>query len=143
MRTGRPKQPLILTEEERERLQSLAHRARSQAVLARRAHVVLACAEGLENQVVAKITALLQGHGWQMALAVFGSASRGLVRRTTARGSAPGDRCAGAAGRNTDLGKGAARANALVYAGVSQSHRTQPDDHQPHLACFRVAAAPQ
>src|SRR6516225_5057205 len=54
MRTGRPKQPLILTEEERERLQSLAHRARSQAVLARRARVVLACAEGLENQVVAK-----------------------------------------------------------------------------------------
>lgn len=54
MRTGRPKQPLILTEEERERLQSLAHRARSQALLARRARVVLACGEGLENQAVAK-----------------------------------------------------------------------------------------
>jgi hypothetical protein len=37
MRTGRPKQPLIVTEEERQRLESLAHRARSQAVLARRA----------------------------------------------------------------------------------------------------------
>lgn len=54
MRTGRPKQPLILTEEERDRLQSLAHRARSQAVLARRARVVLACAEGLDNQMVAR-----------------------------------------------------------------------------------------
>jgi transposase len=54
MRTGRPKQPLILTEEERERLESLAHRARSQALLARRARVVLACAEGLENQAVAR-----------------------------------------------------------------------------------------
>src|SRR6202166_2152836 len=54
MRTGRPKQPLIITEEERERLESLAHRARSQALLARRARVVLACAEGLENQVVAR-----------------------------------------------------------------------------------------
>ena len=54
MRTGRPKQPLILTEEERERLQSLAHRARSQALLARRARVVLACGEGLDNQAVAK-----------------------------------------------------------------------------------------
>lgn len=54
MRTGRPKQPLMLTEEERERLQSLAHRARSQSVLARRARVVLACAEGLDNQAVAK-----------------------------------------------------------------------------------------
>jgi len=54
MRTGRPKQPLILTEEERERLESLAHRSRSQSVLARRARIVLACAEGLDNQDVAK-----------------------------------------------------------------------------------------
>jgi transposase len=54
MRTGRPKQPLILTEEERERLESLSHRARSQALLARRARVVLGCAEGLDNQAVAR-----------------------------------------------------------------------------------------
>src|SRR5262245_7074248 len=54
MRTGRPKQPLVLAEEERERLQSLAHRARSQPLLARRARVVLACAERLDNQAVAK-----------------------------------------------------------------------------------------
>jgi transposase len=54
MRTGRPKQPLIVTEEERERLESLAHRARSQALLARRARVVLACAEGLDNKAVAR-----------------------------------------------------------------------------------------
>jgi transposase len=54
MRTGRPKKPLMLTEEERERLESLAHRARSQAHLARRARVVLACAEGLENKMVAR-----------------------------------------------------------------------------------------
>ena len=54
MRTGRPKQPLILTDEERGRLQSLARRARSQSVLARRARVVLACAEGLANPAVAK-----------------------------------------------------------------------------------------
>jgi transposase len=54
MRTGRPKQPLILTEEERERLESLAHRARSQPLLARRARVVLACAEGLDNRTVAR-----------------------------------------------------------------------------------------
>jgi hypothetical protein len=39
MRTGRPKQPLTVTSEERQRLESLAHRARSQALLARRARV--------------------------------------------------------------------------------------------------------
>src|SRR5215469_14343979 len=54
MRTGRPKQLLILTDEERDRLQSLAHRARSQSLLARRARVVLACAEGLDNKTVAR-----------------------------------------------------------------------------------------
>ncbi len=54
MRTGRPRQPLVLTDEERDRLQSLAHRARSQSGWARRARVVLACAEGLDNQAVAK-----------------------------------------------------------------------------------------
>src|SRR6266581_2076107 len=54
MRTGRPRKPLILTSEERDRLQSLSHRARSQPLLARRARVVLACAEGLANNAAAK-----------------------------------------------------------------------------------------
>jgi transposase len=54
MRTGRPKPELALTEEEREQLQSLAHRSRSQPLLARRARVVLACAEGLDNLGVAR-----------------------------------------------------------------------------------------
>ena len=56
MRTGRPKRPLILTAVERDRLHSLAHRARSQPALARRARVVLACAEGLDNKTVARKT---------------------------------------------------------------------------------------
>ena len=54
MRTGRPKQPLNLSAEEHNRLQSLAHRARSQSLLARRARVVLACGEGLDNKTVAR-----------------------------------------------------------------------------------------
>ena len=54
MRTGRPKQALILSDEERDRLRALAHRARSQPLLARRARVVLACAEGLDNKSVAR-----------------------------------------------------------------------------------------
>ena len=54
MRTGRPKRPLILTADEQERLQSLAHRARSQPVLARRARVILASAQGLANNLVAR-----------------------------------------------------------------------------------------
>jgi transposase len=54
MRTGRPKQPVVLTEGERARLESMAHRARSQPLLARRARVVLACGDGLDNEAVAR-----------------------------------------------------------------------------------------
>lgn len=54
MRTGRPKAPLTVSTEERRELQSLAHRSRSAPVLARRARIVLACAEGCDNQTVAR-----------------------------------------------------------------------------------------
>lgn len=49
MRTGRPKKPLMLTETERQELESMAHRARTTPALARRARIILACAEGQNN----------------------------------------------------------------------------------------------
>jgi hypothetical protein len=54
MRMGRPKVELILTDDERERLQSLAHRSRPAPQLARRARIILACAEGTDSNVVAR-----------------------------------------------------------------------------------------
>jgi transposase len=54
MRTGRPKAALILTGDERHRLDSLAHRSRSAPHVARRARIILACADGTENKVVAR-----------------------------------------------------------------------------------------
>ena len=54
MRTGRPKVALIVTDEERHRLASLAHRSRSAPHVARRARIILACAEGTDSQVVAR-----------------------------------------------------------------------------------------
>src|SRR4249919_3424414 len=54
MRLGRPKVALILTDDERVRLDSLAHRSRTAPHLARRARIVLACAEGQDNKAVAK-----------------------------------------------------------------------------------------
>ena len=54
MRLGRPKVALILTDDERVRLDSLAHRSRTAPHLARRARIILACAEGHDNKVVAK-----------------------------------------------------------------------------------------
>ena len=54
MRTGRPKVALILTDDERQRLDSLAHRSRSAPQVARRARIILACAEGTDSKVVAR-----------------------------------------------------------------------------------------
>jgi transposase len=54
MRTGRPKRALTLETPEREALESLAHRSRTQPQLARRARIILACASGLDNKAVAK-----------------------------------------------------------------------------------------
>jgi transposase len=54
MRRGRPKVALILAEDERRRLDSLAHRSRSAPHVARRARIILACAEGADSKVVAR-----------------------------------------------------------------------------------------
>jgi hypothetical protein len=54
MRLGRPKVALILTDDERMRLDSLAHRSRTTPHVARRARIILACADGHDNTVVAK-----------------------------------------------------------------------------------------
>lgn len=54
MRKGRPKAALVLTPTERTELDSLAHRSRSAPALARRARLVLACAEGGDNTTVAR-----------------------------------------------------------------------------------------
>ena len=54
MRLGRPKVVLVLTDDERVQLDSMPHRSRPAPHLARRARIILACAEGVDNRVVAK-----------------------------------------------------------------------------------------
>src|SRR4029434_7412398 len=52
-RTGRPKAPLILTNDERETLVRWSRRAKSAQALALRCRIVLACATGATNKQVA------------------------------------------------------------------------------------------
>lgn len=54
MRTGRPKVALVVSESERRELTGLGHRARSAPAVARRARIVLACAEHRDNKAVAR-----------------------------------------------------------------------------------------
>ncbi len=52
-RTGRPTTPLVLTDEERATLLRWSRRAKSSQILAMRAKIILACAEGISNTDVA------------------------------------------------------------------------------------------
>ena len=93
MRTGRPKVALILTEDERRRLDSLAHRSRSAPHVARRARIILACADGAANKVVARrlhVTpaTVVSGEGassgsaWTACMTSRGPARRGRLPMT-------------------------------------------------------------
>lgn len=63
-RTGRPTAPLTLSDEERATLLRWARRAKSSQVLAMRAKIVLACADGLSNvEVAAKLAVHLSTVG--------------------------------------------------------------------------------
>jgi len=53
MRTGRPKAELTLTADERQTLAQWTRRPKTAQALARRARLVLACATGKPNHVVA------------------------------------------------------------------------------------------
>src|SRR3982074_1789072 len=53
-RTGRPKAELVLSDEERATLQRWSRRAKSSQALALRCRIVLACADGANNEKVAE-----------------------------------------------------------------------------------------
>jgi transposase len=54
MRTGRPRKPLEITEEERKKLQLIARRPKSGQAMALRARIVLGCLQGMSNSEVAR-----------------------------------------------------------------------------------------
>src|SRR3954451_10196988 len=53
MSTGRPIQPLNITDDERQKLELLARRPKSAQAMAQRARIVLHCAAGSSNKDVA------------------------------------------------------------------------------------------
>ena len=58
MAGGRPKKPLILTDDEREQLECWSRRPKTSQRLALRSRIVLECAEGEDNTVVAETLAI-------------------------------------------------------------------------------------
>jgi transposase len=60
MRTGRPLSPISVTQEQRSTLENWARRPKTAQALALRARIILACAEGHPNGVVARLTRVRQ-----------------------------------------------------------------------------------
>src|SRR5207253_3721892 len=54
MRTGRPKKPLDIAAEDREKLNMIARRPKSAQAMAMRARIVLGCEQGMNNSEVAR-----------------------------------------------------------------------------------------
>ena len=54
MRTGRPKEPIVLSEEEREQLNGIANSRSMPHGLVRRARIVLLAADGMHNRAIAE-----------------------------------------------------------------------------------------
>lgn len=54
MRNGRPKKTLEITDEDRDKLQTIARRPKSAQAMAIRARIVLSCGEGMSNSEVAR-----------------------------------------------------------------------------------------
>src|SRR5437016_7851931 len=54
MRTGRPKKPLDIAAEDREKLNMIARRPKSAQAMAMRARIVLSCEQGMSNSEVAR-----------------------------------------------------------------------------------------
>jgi transposase len=54
MRTGRPRKPLEITEEDRKKLQLIARRPKSGQAMGLRARIVLGCEQGMSNSEVAR-----------------------------------------------------------------------------------------
>jgi transposase len=54
VRTGRPKKPLEIADEDREKLRTMALRPKSAQAMAMRARIVLSCGQGMSNSEVAR-----------------------------------------------------------------------------------------
>ena len=140
MRTGRPKVALILTDEERHRLKSLTHRSRSAPHLARRALIILACAEGADSKVVARrlhvtpaTVCKWRGRFVRQRLDGLYDEPRPGARRTITDEQV--EQVIVRTLETTPRG-----ATHLEYARHGESRRSESHGHQPHLAHVWVAA---
>jgi hypothetical protein len=140
MRTGRPKAALGVTDSERQQLISLTHRARTAPYLARRARIVLACAEGLDNKVVAKRLRVAPGTVTKWRARFVAERVEGLYdepRPGTPR-TITDAQIEDVIVRTLET---TPRARRIGHARDGESRRSEPHGDSPRLARLRLAAA--
>ena len=142
-RGGRPKAPLILSDDERQKLETWATRPKSTQRLATRARIVLACAEGLDNTDGRRPAPRQPRDRRQVAEALRrATASRAWP---TSRGPAPRARSPTRrrAGRHQDPGGEAQGRHPLEHPRHGRGRRPVAVGDRPDLAGLRAEAPPE
>lgn len=137
---ARPKAALVITESERQGLESMAHRSRTAPQLARRARIVLACGSGVDNTTVARKLHLAKPTVGRWRQRFIDKRLRRTAGRATAGRATHDYRCPSRRHRDPDARERAGRGDALEYAESLESHRRQSDECASDLAGIRVAA---
>ena len=138
---GRAAVAITLSASERRELDGLARRRKTAQGLARRARIVLAAADGLENKaIVEQVGADANTVGkWRRRFAEH--RLDGLYDEPRSRGSAHDRRSADRRDHRPHPGTDAAGWHALEPAFHGPCLRIRAIDHPPHLAGLRPAAA--
>lgn len=125
---ARPKAPLTVTDEQRQVLDSMAHRARTTPQLARRARIVLACASGLDNTTVAKKLRMSMPTVGPWRQRFIDQGVGRIARRGPARHAEEDRGFASRGHRDSDAGERATGRHALEHARPRESEQGQPDE---------------
>src|SRR5437763_16419256 len=95
---------VVLSDEEREQLESWARRVKSAQALAQRSRIVLAAAEGLKNTEISERLSLDRSTVVKWRLRFAADRLDGLVDEPRPGPAADGQRCAGRGGGDQDVG---------------------------------------
>ena len=143
MRTGRPKQPVILDPADKEKLELLARRPKTAQRAALRSKIVLRAAEGMASQEIAGrlgVTGATVGK-WRERYRLYGM--KGLSddpRPGTPRNN---HGCKGGGGSDADAGKCAPDGYSLEHTLTGAESGAEPERCGANMALFRITTAPQ
>ena len=141
-RPGRRKADLVLTGAEREQLARWARRGKTSQVLALRAKIVLACADGRENKAVAAELRTSEHNVARWRGRFIAGRLGGLARREAPRPAAVDPAGQGRGGRHRHPGGAAPGRDALVAGLDGPAQRPVGVHGRPDLAEVRPEAAP-